>query len=147
VGVQRWPVHRVIAHAARPRRVPAAVAEASLMPYQHLLWTEGCAPFGHRVGGRVIHFPAVVCTKSPNTTKAYGSIQLGVVSSVGALVSFAKPRGVVRYWMPVWFRSGGTTADGGGAGLPGPSGPGSPGCGIMDARGGGVGRTSCPLGK
>ena len=29
-------------------------------------------PFGQRVGGWVIHFPAVVCTSSPSTTNSLG---------------------------------------------------------------------------
>ena len=31
-------------------------------------------PFGQRVGGWVIHFPAVVCTSSPSTAPAYDSL-------------------------------------------------------------------------
>ena len=29
---------------------------------------------GHRLGGWVIHFPAVVCTSSPSTARAYDSL-------------------------------------------------------------------------
>jgi hypothetical protein len=36
VGVERRPVHRLIACAARPGGVPATVTEASLMTHQHL---------------------------------------------------------------------------------------------------------------
>jgi hypothetical protein len=39
VGVERRPVHRLIACAARPRGVPTA-AEAGLMTYQHLAWAK-----------------------------------------------------------------------------------------------------------
>jgi hypothetical protein len=38
--VRRRPVHRLIARAACPRGVAAAVTEARLMAHQHLLWTE-----------------------------------------------------------------------------------------------------------
>ena len=67
VGVERRPVHRLIACAARPGGVPAAVPEAGLMTDEHLSGAELC-PFGQRAGGWVIHFPAVVCTSSPSTT-------------------------------------------------------------------------------
>jgi hypothetical protein len=35
VCVERWPVHRLIACAAGPGGVPAAVPEAGLMIYKH----------------------------------------------------------------------------------------------------------------
>jgi len=37
------------------------------VPYEDLAGADD-VPVGHRVGGWVIHFPAVVCTSSPNTT-------------------------------------------------------------------------------
>jgi hypothetical protein len=45
VRVERWPVHRLIACAARPGGVPTAVSEAGLMTDQHLAWAKtvpGC---------------------------------------------------------------------------------------------------------
>jgi hypothetical protein len=36
MGVERWPVHRLVACATRPRRVPAAVAEAGLVTNEDL---------------------------------------------------------------------------------------------------------------
>jgi hypothetical protein len=36
------------------------------MPYRDLAGAEG-VPVGQRVGGWVIHLPAVVCTNSPST--------------------------------------------------------------------------------
>jgi hypothetical protein len=53
VRVERWTVHRLIGCAARPRGVPAAVPEASLMPDEHLVRAES-VPVGaarRRVGG------------------------------------------------------------------------------------------------
>ena len=43
MGVDRRPVHRLIACAARPCGVPAAVAEAGLVPYEDLVGAEGVA--------------------------------------------------------------------------------------------------------
>jgi hypothetical protein len=37
----------------------------------------GC-PIGHRDGGRVIHRPSVVCTRSPSTIRAYGGPSFAV---------------------------------------------------------------------
>jgi hypothetical protein len=44
----------------------AAVSEAGDVPHEDLVRTKRM-PFGQRVGGWVIHFPAVVCTNSPST--------------------------------------------------------------------------------
>jgi hypothetical protein len=50
--------------------------------------TKGC-PFGHREGGWVIHFPAVVCTNSPSTTSSLVACAAYPVSSDGCrTVSF-----------------------------------------------------------
>jgi hypothetical protein len=49
----------------RSRGVPAAVTGASLVADQYGAGAEG-VPFGQRIGGWVIHFPAVVCTSSPS---------------------------------------------------------------------------------
>ena len=38
------------------------------MTDEHLTGAE-LVTVGHRVGGLVIHFPAVICTSSPNTVK------------------------------------------------------------------------------
>ena len=43
VSVERRPVHRLIACAARPGGVSAAVAKASLMPDKHFAGAEGVA--------------------------------------------------------------------------------------------------------
>ena len=40
MGVERWPVHRLIACAAGPCGVSAAVAETGLMPYEDLVGSE-----------------------------------------------------------------------------------------------------------
>jgi hypothetical protein len=40
VGVERRPIHRRIALAARPCGVPAAVAEAGLMADEDLAWAK-----------------------------------------------------------------------------------------------------------
>jgi hypothetical protein len=66
VSIERWPVHSLLACAACPGGVSAAVAEAGLVADEDFAGAEGVS--GHRVGGWVIHFPAVVCTSSPSTT-------------------------------------------------------------------------------
>jgi hypothetical protein len=43
VGVERWPVNRLVASAAGPGGVSAAVAEASLVADQDLVGAEGVA--------------------------------------------------------------------------------------------------------
>jgi hypothetical protein len=43
VRIERWPVHRLIAFAARPRGVPATVAKAGLMPHPYLTGPEPVA--------------------------------------------------------------------------------------------------------
>ena len=43
MSVQRRPVHRLIATAARPGRVAAAVPEARLMPHEDLAGAERVA--------------------------------------------------------------------------------------------------------
>ena len=50
--IERRPVHRLIACAARPRRVPAAMPEAGLMPDEDLAGadTVSGAPGGGLVG-------------------------------------------------------------------------------------------------
>ena len=40
MGVERWPVHRLIAGAACPGGVPAAVAEAGLVTHQDFVGAE-----------------------------------------------------------------------------------------------------------
>ena len=48
-------------------RVPRFTGFAgSRRPSEPRVW-----PLAHRLGGWVIHFPAVVCTSSPNTTRGY----------------------------------------------------------------------------
>ncbi len=56
--VERWPVHRLVACAACPGGVPAAVAETGLMPHEYFAGTETMAV--RAVRGWVIHFPRVV---------------------------------------------------------------------------------------
>ena len=46
MGVERRPVHRLIAGAARPRGVAAAVPEAGLMTDEDLAGAEACARSG-----------------------------------------------------------------------------------------------------
>ena len=46
MGVERRPVHRLIAGAARPGGVPAAVAEAGLMADEDLVRGRGGARSG-----------------------------------------------------------------------------------------------------
>ena len=69
MGVDWRPVHRLIATAARPGGVSAAVAEARDVPNEDLVRAERVA-VGQRTGGRVIHLPSVVCTSSPSTQPA-----------------------------------------------------------------------------
>jgi hypothetical protein len=71
VSVQRRTVDSVIAHPACPGCVPAAVAQACLVADQDLVRAERW-PLGHHVGGCVIHFPAVVCTRWPITPSSLG---------------------------------------------------------------------------
>jgi hypothetical protein len=71
VSVERRPEHRRIAGAARPGGVPAAVTEAGLVTDEDSARAERVA-IGHRVGGWVIHPPAVVCTRSPSTPSSLG---------------------------------------------------------------------------
>jgi hypothetical protein len=47
--------------------VAVAVTEASLITHEDLARAEG-VPVGQRLGGWMIHFPAVVCTSSPSTS-------------------------------------------------------------------------------
>jgi hypothetical protein len=70
VSVERRPVHRLIATAARPGGVAAAVAEARLMADEDLVSVERVAvgASGRRMSD---HFPVVVCRRSPSTTRAY----------------------------------------------------------------------------
>jgi hypothetical protein len=69
VGVEHRPVDSLVARAARPGCVSAAVPEASLMAYWDFTGAEGVT-LGQRVGGRVIHLPSVVCTRSPSTARS-----------------------------------------------------------------------------
>ena len=41
MGVERRPVHRLVAGAAGPGGVSAAMSEAGLMPYEHFAGAEG----------------------------------------------------------------------------------------------------------
>jgi hypothetical protein len=43
-------------------------------------------PFGHRVGGWVIHFPAMVGTKSPSTATILGSVQMASGAKTSAVL-------------------------------------------------------------
>ena len=74
MAIKRQPVHRRTACAARTRRVPAAVPETGLMPTS-ISPGPGRWPLVHRVGGWVIHFPAVVGTSWPSTSKK--SVEIG----------------------------------------------------------------------
>ena len=56
------PYTVVIARAAGPGGVPAAVSEAGLHARRGPGSAPRVCPLGQRVGGWVIHFPAVVCT-------------------------------------------------------------------------------------
>src|SRR3981081_4580584 len=69
MGVQGWPVHRLLAYATQPGGVSAAVAETGLMAHNTSPGTRRCL-VGHCVGGWVIHLPAVACTSSPNTMRS-----------------------------------------------------------------------------
>ena len=59
--IERWTVHRLIAGAARPSGVPAAVAEAGLMPDEDLAGAERVAVrasrrwVGHPLPAEVLH--------------------------------------------------------------------------------------------
>jgi hypothetical protein len=55
MSIERRAVHRHVAHAARPGRVPAAVTEASLVPDEHLSGAEVVPIRASR--GRVDHPP------------------------------------------------------------------------------------------
>jgi hypothetical protein len=73
VGVERWPVHRLIASAASPGGVPAAVAEAGLVADEDLAGAQDVAvrASGRRVGdplaGRGLH--QLACTVWELTTR------------------------------------------------------------------------------
>ena len=54
-----------------PAGVSAAAAEAGDVSDEDLIRAEDVA-LGQRVGGWVIHFPAVVCTSSPSTSQSLG---------------------------------------------------------------------------
>ncbi len=54
---------------SRDSGVAAAVAEADLVAESTSPVTR-VWPFGQRVGGWVIHYPAVVCTSSSSTTRS-----------------------------------------------------------------------------
>ena len=66
MSVEGRPVHRLIACAACPCSVPAAVAETGLMPDEDLAGAKRVAvgAAGRWVGDPL---PAVVCTSSPST--------------------------------------------------------------------------------
>ena len=66
VGVEWRTVDRLIACAARPCGVAAAVPEAGLMTDQHLARTKPVAAWAVR-RRLVIHCPVVVCISSPST--------------------------------------------------------------------------------
>jgi hypothetical protein len=70
VHVERRPVHGLVAHAAGPGGVPAAMAEAGDVTDQDVVRPEGVAVGASR--GWVIHPPAVVCTRSPITPSSLG---------------------------------------------------------------------------
>ena len=59
MGVERRPVHRLVACAACPGGVAAAVTEAGVMADEDLVGAEW-VPVGQRLGGWVIHLPFVV---------------------------------------------------------------------------------------
>lgn len=79
------PVHGLVACAARPCGVSTAMTETGLMTDEHFARAEQVA-IGHRVGGWVIHFPAGVCTNSPNIIDSIwpGVDDCGVRPSHGA---------------------------------------------------------------
>ena len=70
VRVEWWPVHRCLAPVAPARSVPAAMPETGLMARRKTWLTPRLRPLGQCVGGWVIHFPAVVCTSSPSTSRS-----------------------------------------------------------------------------
>jgi hypothetical protein len=85
VRVEWRLVDRLIACAARPCGVTAAVTKTGLMADQHFAGAE-CVPLGAArgwVGGWVIHFPVVVCTNSPSTTSSLVACAAYPVSSDG----------------------------------------------------------------
>jgi hypothetical protein len=55
----------------------SAVSETGDIADQHLAGAERVWPFGQRVGGWMIHFPVVVCTRSPSTHTAYDPVGRG----------------------------------------------------------------------
>jgi len=77
VRVERRPIHHRITGAAMPTGVPAtAVAEAGDMPDEDRIRAERMTVWTP-AGGRVIHFPSVVCTRSPSTHPRYRSPAAG----------------------------------------------------------------------
>jgi hypothetical protein len=70
VGVGRWPVEGLVACAARPCCVAAAVAGGRLGDRRAPRRGRGCDRSGIAPVGEVIHFPLVVCTSSPSTLKS-----------------------------------------------------------------------------
>ena len=95
MGVDRRSVHRLIAGAACPCCVPAAVAETGLMTASTSPGPSGC-PFGHRVGGWVIHFPAVVLYRSPTSIAAL------CLEPLGGMRTAAGPSSVVQWTLSRW---------------------------------------------
>jgi hypothetical protein len=63
VRVDRRPIDRLVACAARPGGVSAAVAKACDVADEDLAGAEGVS--GQRAGGRTIHAPDVDRTNSP----------------------------------------------------------------------------------
>jgi hypothetical protein len=67
VRVERQPINHRVAGSAVPGGVSAAaVTEAGDVTDQDLVRSEE-VPVGHRLGGRVIHLPLAVRTRSPST--------------------------------------------------------------------------------
>ena len=84
----------------RPGGLPAAVTEPGLMRHQYLPGAEGVS-VGHRVGGWMIHFPAVVCTSSLSTLS---SLCAGAVVEQKQVVGYSlPPRGARRRIPLTWF--------------------------------------------
>ena len=67
MGLERRPVHRRITGAATPDGVPAAVPEAALVTDKYFATSEPVPVLTSSVSGWMIHFPAVVWTRSPDT--------------------------------------------------------------------------------
>ena len=91
MGVERWPVDRLVACAAGPGGVSAA-AKAGLMPDEHFAGAEGVAV---RASCRWVDdpLPAVVCTSSPSTITSL--FRPNVRSSPGHLSDIGqRPSGV-----------------------------------------------------